>query len=307
MMRVSVIIPVYNGAATIARAIDSALGQDFDGYEVIVVNDGSTDDTGRILESYGTRIQIVNQRNRGLPAARNAGVKPSRGEYLAFLDDDDIWLPDKLSKTCTALDENPEAALSFSDSRFVDERGNEILVTSIGRAPTLSEMLSGLWPILPSTVVMRRSVFDRCDGFEERLRWLEDTFMWLRVREEAEFVYVAEPLVIYRQADLVTKTEKYEPGRLELRRLLRERYGSRVTGLIASLDTFYSAAQIQKAIKQIDSGDSKGALRSLLRAGKARPSYFVESHILRRVARPLNARRLLRMFIGSPMNDGNRI
>jgi len=292
-----VIIPVYNGQATIGRAIDSALAQAFDGFEVIVVNDGSTDNTNQILESYGAKILVVNhQSNRGLSAARNTGVSQSRGEYLAFLDDDDIWRADKLAQTLRALDQHSEAVLCFSDFEMVEANGKQIKISSVGRPPTMEDLLSGAWPILPSAVVMKRSVFDLCGGFNQGLRWFEDTFMWLQAREHGEFVFVAEPLVIYRyaDADVVARTEKYEPGRLELRRLLLERYGMRASALIASFDRGYYFTQMMKARRQLDAGDYRGAFNSLMKAAKSRPTYIIQ-----RILRPSNVARLFRMCWGS--------
>ena len=119
MVKVSTIIPAYNAERTIAQAIDSALSQDFEGQEVVVVNDGSTDSTATILKKYGNQIQVVTQRNGGLSAARNAGVRHSAGEYLAFLDADDIWLPEKLKKMVPALEQNPLGSLAFSEYRLL--------------------------------------------------------------------------------------------------------------------------------------------------------------------------------------------
>src|SRR5215472_1245425 len=117
MVRVSVIIPVYNGARTIARAIDSARDQRFEGqYEVIVVDDGSTDGTARILERYGTQVRILTQENHGPAAARNAGASLAHGEYLAFLDADDAFMPYKLAATVPVLDQVSAAVLVFHDA-----------------------------------------------------------------------------------------------------------------------------------------------------------------------------------------------
>src|ERR1700752_4809634 len=101
-MKVSVIIPAYNAAATIRQAVDSALAQNYD-KEIIVVNDGSTDLTGEILYSYGKRIRLIEQANRGETAARNTAIAAARGDYLAFLDSDDYWLPNRLVLTVDAL------------------------------------------------------------------------------------------------------------------------------------------------------------------------------------------------------------
>ena len=97
MPKVSVIIPTYNGAQYIKQAVDSVLAQTYDDYEIIVVDDGSTDDTAELLRPYGDRITYLYQENRKLPAARNTGIRTARGQYLAFLDSDNLFLPHKLA------------------------------------------------------------------------------------------------------------------------------------------------------------------------------------------------------------------
>ena len=111
--RVSTIVPAYNAAATIADAIDSAVAQQFDSFEIIVVNDGSTDATANVLDGYGDRIRILQQPNCGAVAARNAASRAACGEYLAFLDADDLWLPEKLKLTVEALDRSPRGGGLF--------------------------------------------------------------------------------------------------------------------------------------------------------------------------------------------------
>src|SRR5271154_1794032 len=101
--RVSIVIAVYNGAPTVGRALASVFAQTFTDYEVVVVNDGSTDDTASVLARYGDKIRVVTQPNRGLPAARNSGIHASSGEYVAFLDDDDEWLPQMLERCAAVL------------------------------------------------------------------------------------------------------------------------------------------------------------------------------------------------------------
>src|SRR6266478_4195467 len=126
MARVSIVIPVYNGAATVAHAVDSALGQRFDpGFDVIVVDDGSTDATAATLAGFGDRIRVMTQGNRGPAAARNSGVAIARGEYLAFLDADDVFLPGKLAATAPLLDDL-SAVLVFHDAVVVDASGIEV-------------------------------------------------------------------------------------------------------------------------------------------------------------------------------------
>src|SRR5260370_29458006 len=115
MPQVSAIIAVYNGAATVAQAIDSVLAQTFGDLDLIVVNDGSTDGTPGVLRNYGDRIRVVDQPNCGVAAARNAGVSASRGEYIAFLDSDDACAPTKIAPAVPALDQAPSALLPFRD------------------------------------------------------------------------------------------------------------------------------------------------------------------------------------------------
>jgi len=98
MARVSVILPVFNGASTVGRALASVFAQTFTDYEIVAVNDGSTDDTASVLSGYGDRIRVVTQSNRGLSAARNAGIHASQSDYVAFIDDDDEWMPEKLAR-----------------------------------------------------------------------------------------------------------------------------------------------------------------------------------------------------------------
>ena len=175
-MCVAVIIPVFNGAATVGAAIRSALEQNFAGdYEVIVVDDGSTDTTAAILASFGARIRIVSQANRGLAAARNAGAAAASGsEYLAFLDADDLWTPDKLALTVAPLDRNRAAVLAYTDVVTVDDHGEVVAQSLIkprqAHAPSMDELLHEWWPILPSTVAIRRDAFERCGRFCEEFR-----------------------------------------------------------------------------------------------------------------------------------------
>src|SRR5437899_2524577 len=197
MNGVSVIIPAYNAAVTIAEAIDSALAQTAPPLEVIVVNDGSTDSTGEVLDRYGHRIHVIAQPNAGLSSARNAALRVTRGEYIAFLDADDIWAPQMLARTVPFLDADPECTLVFTDLALIDSNArtlNTSLVGEFATAPTLAQMLTRLWPIMPSAVVMRRSVLDQIGGFCEEFRTYgyEDAWCWMRAREHGHFHYVAE-------------------------------------------------------------------------------------------------------------------
>src|SRR5271168_5507609 len=126
MARVSAIIPVYNSAATIAEAVDSALAQTMRDLEVIVVDDGSLDDTATILGGYRDRVRLIAQENRGPAAARNAAVRVASGEYLAFLDADDRWMPTMVERCVAALESAPQCVLAYSNLALVDSSGNAL-------------------------------------------------------------------------------------------------------------------------------------------------------------------------------------
>lgn len=226
---VSVIIPIYNGGASISRALLSVFDQTFTDFEVICVDDGSTDDTPAILAGFGDRIRVLRQANRGFPGARNAGVASCAGELIALIDHDDQWRARKLELNVAALHNDPGAALVYSDVIVVDEAGEESRPSPItpdtAHAPSMDEMLTRIWPIMPSTVVMRRTAFDRAGGFRERLK--EDLDFWLLMREQGNFIYQPERLVRFTFGQLYPKVLKRDIGPQPIIDAVRARYGSR--------------------------------------------------------------------------------
>jgi len=278
MTRVSVVIPVFNGAATISRAIASVLAQRFDGeVEVIVVNDGSADSTAEILSGFGERIRVIDQPNRGPAAARNAGAAAARGEYLAFLDADDAWLPNKLAATVPILDRNPAVVLVFSDAIPVDAGGapvGESYVTpDTARAPTMADMLERWWPIIPSTAVMRAATFKACGGFVEEFRSAayEDPYLFLVAREHGEFAYVPERLVRYRYESPGARMEKYLRYREVFIRRVSQRYGTAARGLIRGTRRAYASALGYEGLVAMRAGDMVEARRYFARALREEP------------------------------------
>lgn len=225
-------MPVYNGAATIAAAINSALAQRCDGdFEVIVANDGSTDRTTEVLAAYGDRIRIIDRKRGGVSAARNSALRAARGDYVAFLDADDLWDQDKIAVTVAVLDSDPECGLAYSDMRVADASGRVVrgsyIPSGLRREPSLDDLLRGWWYILPSAVVMRRSVIDAVGGFDERLNGRgyggEDSLMWISARERCRFRLVPRPLVTYRTSDFVQTVRKRANDYTGPRDLARER------------------------------------------------------------------------------------
>lgn len=291
---VSVIIPVFNGQSTIAAAIDSALAQEFDGeVEVIVVNDGSTDATAAVLKSYRGRMKVLERKNGGPAAARNQGVRASHGEYIAFLDADDIWLPRKLATTIAALERDRGAAMVYTNAWNIDANGRRPGTTYTPlrqrRAPTMDDLLSRLWNILPSTAVMTRATFERIGGFCEQFatghpQW-EDSYFMLIAREQGDFIYLDEPTAMYRAAASVAedltrrrvwgqadasaeslRVERYVTNSELIERLVRKRYGNRARRLVAAIHKATEDLMVSVGLTAMVEGERGFARRAYLHA-----------------------------------------
>ena len=202
MKTVSVVIPAYNHARYLPAAIDSALAQTYAPVEVIVVDDGSTDDTPRVLAAYGDRIRVIRQANQGAGAARNAGLAASRGEYVAFLDSDDIWLPRKLELQMGRFDADPALGLVHCGAETIDEHGRTTGYLLDGlEGWVASDLLRLDREVMGpgSDIVVPRRVADEVGGFDVRLPPSEDWDFSYRIAAKYRVGYVAEPLIRYRQ------------------------------------------------------------------------------------------------------------
>lgn len=198
---VAVVIPSYNAGRFVAAAVTSAEAQSVPPHEIIVVDDGSTDDTLAVLAQFGSRITVVSQPNRGLPGcARNAGAARASATWLAFLDADDTWLPHKLERQL-AIGRDPAIALVYSDRYNRGARGalpeRQGEVHPMFRGDIFLDLL--LWgnAVTASSAMIRRHVFEALGGFAEHLRAAEDWDLWLRVAEAHTVGVVDEPLVNY--------------------------------------------------------------------------------------------------------------
>ncbi len=216
-LKVSVVIPAYNAAAYLPATIDSVLGQNYENLELIVIDDGSTDDTEERLRPYRERIRIVSQSNRGCSAARNAGIKAATGELVAFLDSDDLWFPDKLAMQVRTFEQVPELGLCFTNyEEFEDAEEHDGFLEGGGRIYTLKreplfdgaflittdDLLEhfirfGTSPCWTSTVLVRRSCFDKVGLFDEVYTRpsVEDMHMWMRLAKYFRFAYLDHKLV----------------------------------------------------------------------------------------------------------------
>lgn len=205
---VSVIIPAYNAARTIERSLRSVFSQRYPALQIIVVDDGSTDNTAQILQNnyYGV-IQYVFQSNGGAAAARNRGLAEATGKYIAFLDADDEWTPDKLCLQYATMENNRSVGLSFTDMShwengllvhrsYLHERKYNFVSSGMIYDQLLHECF-----IFTPTVMMRRDIVERVGLFDESLRISEDYDLWLRIAKSYEVLYIDTPLLNRHRSD----------------------------------------------------------------------------------------------------------
>lgn len=204
----SVIIPTYNRAERVQAAIESVLAQTFHDYELIVVDDGSTDDTPlRLSQGYAkTGLKYIYQRNKGKPGARNTGIKFAWGEYIAFLDSDDRWKPEKLEKQASFIGKHRNVGLLYGPVERIDASGN-LLVKETEEARKLCrrqhrrseayEVLAYQCTIFGSNLVVKRTVLEELNGYDENIKHYEDVDLYLRLALRYPFCYLDEALAQY--------------------------------------------------------------------------------------------------------------
>jgi GT2 family glycosyltransferase len=197
--QISVVVPSYNRAPMLGEAIESVLGQTYTNFELIVVDDGSTDDTAARLGRYGAGLRVISQNHRGVSAARNAGARAARGRLLAFLDSDDLWRPEKLARQTKFMELHPELLISQTEEIWI-RNGVRVNPRAIHRKPAGDIFLPSLKLCLvsPSAVMIRRDFFAALGGFDEALPVCEDYDLWLRIAVDHEVALISEPLVIKR-------------------------------------------------------------------------------------------------------------
>ena len=225
----SVIIPAYNAARTIGPAVDSVLAQTFADFELIVIDDGSRDATADAVEAYDdARLSLVRSENRGVSAARNLGLEHASGSFVAFLDADDAWRPEKLERQHASLASAPEAGVCFASAQVVDDGLRAIGLDPAVDRRDFTEALLLEGNIIAgggSSVMARASLVERLGGFDAELSQCADWDMWLRLSSITGFIPLADALVQYRSA----------PGSMSSNPDLLEQ------DTIALLDKFYAS------------------------------------------------------------------
>jgi glycosyltransferase involved in cell wall biosynthesis len=194
---ISIVIPTYNRASFLKEAIDSVLSQTYRNFELIVVDDGSTDETPKLLSSYGEKIKVIKKANKGPSAARNRGIKAAKGGWIAFLDSDDVWKPGKLEKQVQFIKDNPEIKICQTEEIWI-RNGKRV------NPRKKHEMHSGwiyeqclpLCIVSPSSVMIHRDVFEKVGLFDETMLACEDYDLWLRIAPHYPICLVREKLIV---------------------------------------------------------------------------------------------------------------
>ncbi len=214
---VSVIIPTFNRAWILLEAIESVLSQTFENYELIVVDDGSTDNTRLLLESFKD-IRVVSQDNKGVSAARNQGIAVAAGDYLAFLDSDDLWFPGKLASQMTFFKTHPQAMICqtqevwIRNGRRINPKKRHCKASGMFFERSLELCL-----VSPSAVIIKKDLLDDVGRFDEELPACEDYDLWLRIGARYPVFLVDKPLVIKRggHADQLSASSGLDKYRIQ--------------------------------------------------------------------------------------------
>jgi len=194
---ISVIIPTFNRGWALKEAVDSVLDQDYRNKELIIVDDGSTDNTGDILCPYENRITTIRQENAGVSAARNRGIRAARGSYLAFLDSDDRWLPGKLTAQMAFFNSHPDASICQTEEIWI-RNGVRVNPKKRHKKPSgmIFEKSLALCLVSPSAVMMKKKLFEMVGTFDESLPACEDYDLWLRISHQYPIYLISDPLII---------------------------------------------------------------------------------------------------------------
>ncbi|MBF0621273.1 MAG: glycosyltransferase family 2 protein [Magnetococcales bacterium] len=204
---VTVVIPAYNSAWCINKAVDSVLAQSWPHLEVLIINDGSTDDLADVLQPYGRRVRIIYQNNQGLSAARNTGIREAKGVYIAFLDSDDYWLPGKIHAQVTLMQENASVGFCSTNTQLQTLDGKVLRHWPCPGPDKSDSLLASIFDqlsLIPgsgSGVMVRTEIIRQTDGFDITLRSLEDIDMWMRLACLTNYQCIEAPLsvVIWRE------------------------------------------------------------------------------------------------------------
>jgi len=240
MPKVDVIIPAYNAAKYLPAAIESVVAQTFEDWRIVLVDDGSTDDTAAVvapfIEQLGPKLEYIKQVNRGLPATRNTAIANSSAEFLALLDADDVWLPGRLSESLKYFEGHPEVGLTYGYNDRIDPEGNVIDTfdrpqkNGVGRIAPYIYMRKV--DLCCPTITFRRKCVDEVGPFDESLRATEDRDLWIRIALRYEVALVPKLIAHYRMSPNSMSTDSGRMLRAQLQ-FIEKYYGAPGCGMVA--------------------------------------------------------------------------
>jgi len=280
-----VVIPTFNHARFVVQAVESVLAQTYPCVEILVVDDGSTDETRAVIEPVRGRITYIYQENKGVSAARNAGIRAAKGEYLVFVDADDWIPPEKLAVQVAVLEERPGIGLVYSAWQHTDEGNRWVLDEVRPRAPgqLLETMLRHACSFFPvGSPLVRSECFKRVGLFDESLTSAEDTDMWVRLTLAGyEFAYVDRPLYRYRMVTHSLSQNLARQANDEFTMLNKVFAAVNLPPNLRALESeAYAATHYKFAGKYYECGDIAAAQDHLRRAIARCPSLAVDSNWL---------------------------
>jgi glycosyltransferase involved in cell wall biosynthesis len=271
MPKVSVITPTYNRADMLGQAIQSVLDQDFTDWELIIVDDGSRDNTREVVAGFADpRIRYIYQENKGLPAARNTGIRNAQGQYIAFLDSDDLFLSHKLAEEVAILDGRPDLGLVACGHFEVDR--NLRVLREMRPWQSHPQLNLTTWlltcPLVVSTVLVRREWLERVGLFDEQMRYVEDWDLWLRLSYAGcRMGWLQRPVCCYRIHGS-TMTRNVQLMKAGMLAMFDKFYAQPdlPTEVLALRDASYGMAYLAGAAREYGTGQSQAASQSLERA-----------------------------------------
>lgn len=256
MPKVSVIIPAYNAMNYLPATLESLLNQTFEDFEAIVVNDGSSDETEEwVSQIESPKVKLISQQNKGLAGARNTGIAHAQGDYIAFLDADDLWEPTKLTKQVAVLEENPEVGLVYTWVALIDEQGKFTgrIFENNAEGNVWNQLTERNIIECGSVAVVRRSYLEEVGGFDCELQsFVEDWDMWLRIASRYPFKVVKEPLVYYRQIS-TSASRNWQAMERSFQMVIEKAFDSAPSNLLYLKNRSYGAANLCLAWKSLQS------------------------------------------------------
>ena len=297
----SVVIPTYNRAAKVVRAIESVLTQTFRDYDLWVIDDGSTDQTSQILAPYLDRIQYRLIPNGGTARARNHGIQQSGGSYIAFLDSDDRWLPTKLEAFARSIQTKPESGLFYSSIEVINEAGEKLRVnrSRAVRGSAYHSLLMGNI-LAASTAVVRRGCLEKIGLFDPNMSHCEDWDLWLRIARAYPITFVPGALTIFETAAAGNKTANTQAWLEDHDRVIDKAFRLD-PGLSPQVrQTVLAHMSVVKGRICLEAGDDRQALAWFNQAAAERPTLLsaqvfrllCAAPALRQVLPPIILRRL---------------